>query len=109
MMEFIGMLLVAFLSAFGLVWLICTLVICFACDKERGLYILIPADSACRDLEIKILEAQMQIQRMGGRSIKKIIVLDNGMSDEMRKVALKKVDENNSILIMTADELQKLI
>lgn len=109
MLEFVGILVIAFLAAFGLVWIIYTLAICFAADRERTMYLVIPADAYCKDLEMQIFEAQMQIKRMGASSVKKIIILDNGMSEEMREIARCKAAECGEITVMTACELQNLV
>ena len=107
MLEFISCLIVAFLASFGLICLLKDAFLNLCTDGEGNVFVLITADSACNDLDIKIYDA-LGRARMLSRGAK-IVVIDCGMSEQMKKIAGKFAENNQVLIIKDIDELKKLI
>ena len=108
MMNLCFTLLTVCLSVIGIFALMYCLIGYFYSQKEDTLYFLIPVNENDSDLELRIKAAQFQIKRTGARGEKTIILLDNGMSEEMREIALVMMMENENIILVRANELKKL-
>ena len=100
--------LTAFLCTFGF---ICMLY-CFAdllfYDKANPVLFLIPVNEKTTDLEFQVANALSQMRHLRAGGEQQIIILDNGMNDITRKIAYKQACLHKNILIVTADELQKM-
>ena len=107
MLEFISCLIVAFLASFGLICLLKDVFLNLCADDAGEIFVLITADSTCNDLDIKIYEAQGRAHMIS--SATKIFILDSGMSEQMRKIAVKYAENNQVVIIKDIDELKKLI
>lgn len=108
-MDYIACALIIFLAACGLIWLIYGCLLGrFLSSKDDSTYILVPVNENTKDLDIRLYDAKHQLKRIGGKSDKKIIILDNGMSEMMRGIAQKEAEDNPDIYLMQANELQKL-
>lgn len=105
MLEFVSCLLVAFLACVGLICLIKSIFSILFSQKEEPLYILIPADKSCNDLDLKIYEAKLK-RELAGTDFK-IAVADLGMNEEMALIAGREEKEGAIIIIRQLDELQK--
>ena len=107
MFSILAFVLLMFFAAFGLVCLLYCLTHGALSDKEETLYLLLPADSRTADLELGIKRAKLQ-QKSCFCARTFLIILDNGMSHDMREIALREAEENQNIFLMTPDELKKL-
>ena len=107
MLEFISCLIVAFLASFGLICLLKDAFLKLCSDDDGEVFVLITADSNCNDLDIKIYEAQGRAHMLSTGA--KIVILDCGMSEQMKKIAVKYAENNRVVIIKDIDELKKII
>ncbi len=108
MLESIAMIIVAALAVAGAVWLIEGLIVRFSSCADENLYIVIAADESSNNIDIRLLEAHLHLNRMSGKTNKEIIVIDNGISEEARKIINLKRTELGDIRILKPCELQNL-
>lgn len=106
MLEFTACLIVAFLASFGLICLLKEAFLSLCADDKGEVFIVIKADSACNDLDIKIYEALGRAHMAG--STARVIIFDNGMSEEMKKIAHLAAEKEGIAIIKDIDELKKL-
>ncbi len=107
MLEFIACLIVAFLASFGLICLLKEAFLRLCSNDDGKAFIIIKADGACDDLDIRLYEALGRAHMSGGSA--KIIVFDDGMSEQMKKIAHYAAENNGIVIIKDIDELKKLI
>ena len=108
MMEIIAMLIIVFLAVTGVFAFAQHIKNRLYWDKDDCLYLLLPADENSDALEIEIKRAKHLLRTAGAGAQQRVIVLDNGMSDFVREIALKESEDDENILVMQANELQNL-
>ena len=108
MMNFLMCILTAFLCAFGFICLLYCLADMVCYDKAQPIIFLIPVNASTKDLEFRIASALSQMRHLRAGGENQIIILDNGMNDTTKAIAYKQACLHKNILIVTADELQKM-
>ena len=106
MMNWIAGACFAFLSVFGFICLLYELFYALFAREEQPSFLLIPL-AAQEDAEIRIKQARMRARRMGGGQVH-ILILDKGMSEAVREIALHEALEDENIRIVSVNELQNL-
>lgn len=108
MMVFAAYCIIAFLCAFGFICFIYGVWNFWQVRAAQSLYILVPCDEKTLDIELKIKAAQAALKCAGIRGEKRIVVLDNGMTELSKELVMLAAEESEDILILRANELQNL-
>ncbi|MBR0415439.1 MAG: hypothetical protein IJI67_10295 [Clostridia bacterium] len=108
MMNFVVYCIIAFLCAFGFICLLYTVWNGWLARASEPLYILVPCDETTQDIELKIKAAQAALSRCSQKGQKRIVVLDNGMSELTKEIAHLAAEDSGDVLILRANELQNL-
>ena len=100
--------LIAFFAACGLAAIMFCLAGALFAQKDVPTILLIPADASTLDLELQLKHAKWQLGILPGKEERFIIVLDNGMGEQQREIALMESRDGGNILILRANELKNL-
>lgn len=77
--------------------------------QDRDFYILLPCDSKTEDIRKKAYGMRIKLNLLGDIMHSKIIVLDNGITEEERLELMKICKDSNGIYITEKEKLKDFL
>lgn len=103
----IAWIITAFFAVYGFVTLIHHCFDALLAQHDEPLYIVVPADTHSENIEIRLKESEMVLKKCANKKCKKVLVIDYGMDAFSRAVVMRAAADNENIMLIEGNELQK--